>query len=190
MESVAHLLDADDLEIIGSGPARPALSRWQVLLLVGAGGAIGAAARHLIAVLMPTISTPTLIELPRATLIVNVLGCLALGILTGLIEARPTLPRWVQPLVGTGVFGGFTTFSTVVLEGSAMMGADFPFLAFSYAAATIAGAILAAALGVLLGAMIGRRTAGSAAGSHGSRPEAADPQTAEPELAGPEEERP
>ncbi len=84
------------------------------------------------------------------------LGSLGLGALNGVLEVREGRP-WMRPLLGTGLCGGFTTMSTVVLEGSAMIGADFPLLALLYAALTLALCLGAIVLGLLLGNRLGAR---------------------------------
>ncbi|WP_258773495.1 fluoride efflux transporter FluC [Brachybacterium alimentarium] len=145
-----NLEDVDATETFGSGPVQTTLPRWKIALLVAGGGAVGSLLRFLLSVLIPTVTTPTLVELPWATFWVNAVGCLSLGVLTGVLEARPARP-WVLPLVGTGLCGGFTTFSTVVLEGSAMIGADFPLQAFTYAMMTMVVCLLAVAFGILGG---------------------------------------
>ncbi len=139
---------------LGSGPLAPPLSPLRTALLVAAGGGVGAGLRFALTVLAPTVTTPTLVELPWATLWVNVIGCLGLGALTGVLEVRPGRP-WMLPLLGTGLCGGFTTMSTVVLEGSAMIGAGFPLIAFVYALLTV---VLCLGL-VVLGLVGGRRLA-------------------------------
>ncbi|MBB5830462.1 fluoride efflux transporter FluC [Brachybacterium aquaticum] len=149
--------DVADSETLGSGPVRPRLAPWKVALLVAAGGALGAILRYTLTVLAPTVTTPTLVEVPWATLWVNVLGCLALGALNGSLEVRPGRP-WMTPLLGTGLCGGFTTMSTVVLEGSAMIGANFPILALFYAAETVVLCLGAVALGLLIGRHLAARS--------------------------------
>lgn len=139
---------------LGSGPLAPPLSPLRTALLVAAGGGVGAGLRFALTVLAPTVTTPTLVELPWATLWVNAIGCLFLGALTGVLEVRPGRP-WMLPLLGTGLCGGFTTMSTVVLEGSAMIGADFPLIAFVYALLTV---VLCLGF-VVLGLVGGRRLA-------------------------------
>ena len=74
----------------------------------------------------------------------------------GVLEVREGRP-WMRPLLGTGLCGGFTTMSTVVLGGSAMIGADFPLLALLYAALTLALCLGAVVLGLLLGNRLGAR---------------------------------
>lgn len=152
---MAALAIADAEEILGSGPARPPLPRRRTALYVAAGGALGALLRHALQLLLPSTTTPTLVELPWATLLANVLGCLAMGLLAGGLEVRRDAAPWLRPFVGIGMIGGFTTFSTVVLEGSAMIGADFPRLALLYAVLTVVTATAA----VLLGLMVGRVSA-------------------------------
>lgn len=145
-------------DTLGSGPVRARLSTWQIALLVFAGGAAGSLLRLMLTLLVPTVTTPTLVELPWATFWVNLVGCLGLGVLSGVLEVRPGRP-WMHPLLGTGLCGGFTTFSSVVLEGSAMIGADFPIIALIYGAQTILLCLGAMVAGLLLGRRLGARTA-------------------------------
>ncbi|WLR46495.1 fluoride efflux transporter CrcB [Halobacillus litoralis] len=78
------------------------------LLLVGAGGFIGAILRYGIS---QWISKRTVSTLPVATLFVNLLGSFTLGLLTGL-----DLSNFSVLFLGTGILGAFTTFSTFKLE--------------------------------------------------------------------------
>lgn len=150
-------------ETLGSGPVGPPPARWRIALLVAAGGALGAILRFLLTVLVPTVTTPTLVELPWSTFWVNLIGCLALGAMTGALEVRPGRP-WMQPLLGTGLCGGFTTFSTVVLEGSAMIGADFPILALVHGTQTVVLCLGAMVVGLLVGRRLAERTRDRRAG--------------------------
>lgn len=157
MEAVSVTAEEEDGETLSSGPGLPPLSWQRTMLLVACGGVAGGVLRELFTLLMPTIQTPTLIEVPRSTLLVNVLGCVGLGILTGLLERQPDAPRWMRPLLGIGFLEGFTIYSGVVLEGSAMIGADFPALAFVYGAITLFGAICGVLLGLGLAGLLHRR---------------------------------
>ena len=149
------VLESDTLE---SGPVAAELAPWRTALLVAGGGALGAMLRFVLTLLAPTVTTPTLVEMPWATLWVNLLGCLGLGALHGVAEVRVARP-WVHPLLGIGLCGGFTTFSAVVLEGSAMIGADFPVPAMTYALVTVALCLGGIVLGLLAGRRIARRIA-------------------------------
>lgn len=81
------------------------------LLLVAAGGALGAAARYLVT--DPTV-IPTVWRFP-ATLSVNLIGCLLIGVVWGLVKSVG-VPREIYLFVVTGMLGGFTTFSTFALD--------------------------------------------------------------------------
>jgi CrcB protein len=79
------------------------------VLLVFAGGAVGAPSRYLLERL---VQSRHRLRFPLGTLTVNVLGCLLLGALAGWADA----PDEAAALLGTGFCGGFTTFSTFSLE--------------------------------------------------------------------------
>ena len=53
---------------------------------------------------------------PTTILLVNLLGCLVIGVFLTLITELWTAHRLVRPFFGTGVLGGFTTFSTYSLD--------------------------------------------------------------------------
>jgi CrcB protein len=88
-------------------PAHPAA----VLGAIAAGGVLGALSRAGIQAAFP--HPPT--GFPWATFGINLAGCLLIGVLMAVIGARPTGPL-VRPFLGVGVLGGFTTFSTYVVD--------------------------------------------------------------------------
>tara|TARA_B100000700_G_C14648107_1_gene670650 strand:+ start:69 stop:446 length:378 start_codon:yes stop_codon:yes gene_type:complete len=94
----------------------------QNLLYVGLGGAIGSILRYAVGLwairLFPAAS------LPVGTLSVNVMGCLILGLLAGISEARDLISDEVRLLVMVGLLGGFTTFSTFGAETIALFRAS------------------------------------------------------------------
>ena len=118
--------------------------------LVALGGGLGALVRYLISLARPDVLTSTVVTIPWTTLAVNVAGCVLLGALNAVLEERPYAPTWVRPLLGVGFLGGFTTFSTLILQGAIMMGANSPAMAFAYALVTTAGAIGGALAGLML----------------------------------------
>lgn len=98
---------------------------WDVIGVVALGGVIGAMGRFGIAVGWPA-SAGTF---PWATFATNVVGCALIGALMVLITEVWTAHRLVRPFVGTGILGGFTTFSAysveverLVAEGAAQTG--------------------------------------------------------------------
>ena len=88
--------------------------RLLLILLVGAGGFVGAVMRYaVINWVQYALHTSTL---PYGTLTVNVIGCLVIGLLGGLSESRNLLNAETRALLLIGVLGGFTTYSTVGYE--------------------------------------------------------------------------
>jgi len=84
------------------------------MLLVGLGGFVGSAARFGTAGLVHRMLPMT--TFPFGTLAVNILGCLAIGCLGGLMELRQVLGPAQRLFLMIGVLGGFTTFSTFAYE--------------------------------------------------------------------------
>jgi CrcB protein len=119
---------------VRSEPPLPAL-----LGVVALGGALGSLARYGIAVLLPHGRG----DLPVATLLVNVTGCFLLGVL---VARRPDAPV-LRPFLGTGVLGGFTTFSAFAVESDRLL-ARSPSVAVLYIALSLALGLGAAALGL------------------------------------------
>ena len=116
---------------------------WDVIAAVAAGGALGSAARYGVSVLWPTAPG----TFPWATLVINLTGSALLGVLMQVIATRIAPHRLVRPFLGTGVLGGFTTFSTYAVETRDLFAADRPLLAFGYVLGTLVGALAAARLG-------------------------------------------
>lgn len=84
------------------------------LLLVGSGGFIGSVARYLMSGAVTQASTAS--RFPFGTLAVNTLGCLIIGMLSGLAEQSGAFSANTRLLLFTGVLGGFTTFSAFAFE--------------------------------------------------------------------------
>ncbi|MCF6321217.1 MAG: fluoride efflux transporter CrcB [Rhizobiaceae bacterium] len=83
------------------------------LLLVSLGGAIGAGFRYLAGVAAFRYFGP---NFPWGTMIINVLGSLAMGLLIGFLAKRSGTPNEVRIFLATGILGGFTTFSAFSLD--------------------------------------------------------------------------
>ncbi|MFS0853130.1 fluoride efflux transporter FluC [Microbacterium sp. 179-I 3D4 NHS] len=111
------------------------------LLLVLAGGTIGTAARLGLGLVVPEPG-----GVPLAILIANVVGALLIGVLAARLPASSE----VRLLIGTGVLGGFTTYSSF-MTGTLELWTDAPLLAFAFAAGSLALGLTAAALGLRLG---------------------------------------
>lgn len=87
--------------------------------VVGSGGFIGALARYGVGGLVHR-QLP-LAMFPYGTLLVNLLGCLLIGVLAGLAESRQLFGPQFRQFAMIGILGGFTTFSTFGFETMAML---------------------------------------------------------------------
>ncbi|WP_175410527.1 CrcB family protein [Streptomyces sp. TRM64462] len=130
------------------GAWRPAARRvapraeWPVLGAVALGGGLGAVARHAVAVAWP--AAPG--GFPWATLWTNAVGCAAIGVFMVLLDEVWRPHRLVRPFFGTGVLGGFTTFSTYALDVHGLLERGRPLTAMTYLVATLAAALTAVTL--------------------------------------------
>ena len=85
------------------------------VLLVGAGGFIGSVLRYTVSGLVHRAIPFS--GFPYGTLVVNLVGCLAIGLLAGLAESRQVIGPELRIFLFLGLLGGFTTFSTFAYEG-------------------------------------------------------------------------
>jgi fluoride exporter len=117
---------------------------WLVLAVIAVGGAIGSLARYGLLYAFP--HSPG--GFGWAAFAVNVSGCLIIGVLMVLItEARPA-HRLARPFLATGILGGYTSFSTYVVDIQRALLAGAPGTALLYAAGTMAAAVTAAWAGI------------------------------------------
>ena len=117
------------------------------LLLVAAGGALGASARHLVGVASLRASGS---GFPVGTLVVNVVGCLAMGILAGLFATRIQGSEALRLLLATGFIGGFTTFSAFSLDFTVLWDRGEVLLALGYVAMSVVLSLAGLAAGLWL----------------------------------------
>lgn len=118
----------------------------RALLAIFAGGALGTLARVGLAQAWP--HDPT--TWPWATFAVNLVAAAALGWIVTWLQVHRPQSRYRRPLLGTGVCGGLSTFSTMQLEIVRMVQAHAWGLAVGYTAASIAAGLLAVQLGTVL----------------------------------------
>lgn len=111
------------------------------ILLVAAGGTVGTAARLALGLVVPDAG-----GFPLAVLIANVVGALLIGMLAARLPASADL----RLMLGTGVLGGFTTYSAF-MTGTVSLWTDAPVLAVAYALGSLVLGLGAAALGLRLG---------------------------------------
>ncbi len=117
------------------------------LLLIGAGGFLGALARYALSGL---VQQRTAGLFPLGTLAVNLLGCFVLGVLSALAEGWSALPANVRIFLTIGLLGSFTTFSTFSHETVALFEDGESARALWNIAANVGAGIAAVLLGRLL----------------------------------------
>ncbi|NGO69663.1 fluoride efflux transporter CrcB [Streptomyces boncukensis] len=132
--------DADPAAPPAPAPLRGAWrGQWPVLGMVALGGGVGAAARYAAAELWPSAAD----GFPVATLVVNVVGCALIGVFMVVISEVWAAHRLVRPFVGTGVLGGFTTFSTYAADIRHLVQDGRPALGLAYLGLTLVAALAA-----------------------------------------------
>lgn len=117
------------------------------ILFVILGGMLGTAVRLAVGLLVPDAG-----GFPLATFIVNIVGALLIGVLAARLPTDGLRGRGqdLRVLFGTGILGGFTTYSAFTV-GAVELWTDAPVLAAAYALASLVLGVAAAALGLRLG---------------------------------------
>ncbi|BAH54716.1 fluoride efflux transporter CrcB [Rhodococcus opacus] len=110
------------------------------VLLVAAGGALGATTRYLTGRYVDSYRS-----FPVATFLVNVAGCLILGLLSGASMSAQTFA-----LLGTGFCGGLTTYSTFAVESVGLLRIRLALTSVVYTVASVAAGLAVAWLGFRL----------------------------------------
>ncbi|MCP1502350.1 CrcB protein [Curtobacterium herbarum] len=117
-----------------------------VLVVVAVGGGLGAALRFV----LDGVVKARVTRFPLGTLLINVSGSLVLGFVTGLGEAG-TLAAPMVAVLGTGMMGGYTTFSTASVETVQLLRSGKTRLAVLNGLGMLVVSVGAAALGLQLG---------------------------------------
>jgi len=116
------------------------------LLLVGLGGFVGSVARYLLGgwILHQTAEA----RFPWSTFTVNLFGCLAIGVLSGVAERLGMIGPTARLFLFTGVLGGFTTFSAFGLETVYLLRRNEIWIALAYAVGSVMMGVLFLWLGL------------------------------------------
>ncbi len=117
----------------------------RLLAAVALGGVAGSLGRYAVSLALPH----AVGEFPWATVVVNVTGALAIGLLVGFLVDRPGAHPFVRPVLGVGVLGGWTTFSALAVDVLQLARAGQVTATVGYVTATFLLGTLAVALGVL-----------------------------------------
>lgn len=118
------------------------------VLLVAAGGAIGATARYIAGLMISTRTGP---GFPWHTLVINVSGAFLIGVLFALpLGGSPSASAW-RLFLATGILGGFTTFSTLSFEAVDLIARGHAFSGLANMFGSGAAGLLAAWAGMGVG---------------------------------------
>ena len=135
--------------------------RGDVLAVIAAGGAVGAAARYAVGTVAPYRDG----DFPWGTFGVNVSGCLAIGVLMVLVLDRWPAHRYLRPFAGVGVLGGYTPISTYAHESRDLLSTGHTGTALAYLLGSVVGGVAASALGILATRAVVQRPAGARGGT-------------------------
>ena len=118
----------------------------RVLAWIALGGILGSFARFLVSYLW---NPDPVGGFPTGTLVINVLGCLAIGMIVPVLAGH-TGEEYLRPFTVTGVLGGFTTFSAFAIEAGVMLDSGDVGLASAYIGLTLLLGLIAVPIGVRL----------------------------------------
>ncbi|MDR1980088.1 MAG: fluoride efflux transporter CrcB [Tannerellaceae bacterium] len=116
----------------------------KALILVGLGGGAGSILRYLASAVV-TKYVHTLF--PLATFLVNISGCLLIGLLSALLSRQPVANPDLRWLFLTGFCGGYTTFSTFSAENIQLFQSGHAWMAVWYTMASVLAGLLAVWVG-------------------------------------------
>lgn len=123
-----------------------------LLLGIAAGGVVGSLGRYAVGLALPHPAG----SFPWSTLVVNLTGALAMGLLVAYLLGRPGSHRLARPVVGVGLLGGWTTFSAFAIEVVTLLETGHGGEAAAYMLASFLGGVLAVTLGSTVGQRIWR----------------------------------
>lgn len=139
-----------------TGPLR----MGRAIALVAAGGAIGTTARYMLSITIPDLG-----DIPTGVFIINMAGAFLLGWLLEALALRGPdtgRRRELRLFAGTGIIGGFTTYSALAADTAVLVHSGAILPALLYSVGTVALGAAATTAGILFGQRLPRANAGRA----------------------------
>jgi CrcB protein len=127
--------------------------QWDVLSVIAVGSIIGAEARYGMSKAFPHSGG----QIPWSTVLINVIGCLLIGVLMVVVVELIKPHRLARPFLGIGIVGGFTTFSTFAVDAERLIDDHRPGMALVYVLTTLALGAVALAASTALTRAVSRR---------------------------------
>jgi fluoride exporter len=127
---------------------------WSSILLVFAGGAVGTTVRYLLSSAVPSVA-----GVPVITFAINVTGAFVLGWLLQALALRGPdegRRRAVRLFAGTGILGGYTTYSSLAVDTDGLIAAQSVGTSILYAVATIVVGAAASIAGIAVASAVAR----------------------------------
>lgn len=124
---------------------------WKSILLVGLGGGVGSIFRFLASHLTKKYWDGTF---PIATFLVNLTGCLLIGVFVGMLLKSQNMSSDLRMLLVVGFCGGYTTFSAFALENLELIQNEKYFVSIFYMLASVIAGILLVWVGIALSKLI------------------------------------
>jgi CrcB protein len=124
----------------------PPLVHTTAVAVIAVGGSLGALGRWAVAEALPHAAG----RFPWDTFLTNVSGCFLIGVLMVLVTEVVTHKPLLRPFLGVGVLGGYTTFSTYIVDTQRAAAEGAPLVALGYLALTLLAALLSVYTGTVL----------------------------------------
>lgn len=121
-----------------------------ILMMTALAGGFGGAMRFLVDTWVARINR---LSVPFGTIVINVTACLFLGILNGFVAGRTGFDS-LTAIIGVGIMGGYSTFSTASVEGARLLRAKHYTSAAIHSGGMLVVSLLAAYLGLWLGGLL------------------------------------
>jgi CrcB protein len=115
----------------------------KIILAIGAGSFIGGISRYL---LSTSVNAKYISAFPIGTMLVNITGCLLIGVVYGFVDKGMMSSDW-KLFLATGLLGGFTTFSAFSIETVGLLRVG----QFGYAAAYVSASVIIGLLATVAG---------------------------------------